>query len=149
MSITLSPAKSLSFSFVEEVLSESEPSIMLSRNLTDLEQMEGREDEASGWSDAFETEAVVLIDLPLTKEHHLRPHEIYAKQAQSSYALRKKNLGFRSSGQSASLKVHCMHNLVLLMVNLGTLACIEYPSMMFIPAMKRIMERRQPEKIPQ
>ena len=45
---------------------------MLSRNLTDLEQMKGREDEASGWPDAFETEAVVLIDLPLTKEHHLR-----------------------------------------------------------------------------
>ena len=76
MSITLSPAKSLSFSFVEEVLSEIEPSIMLSRNLTDLEQMEGREDEASGWPDAFETEAVVLIDLPLTKEHDLRPLEI-------------------------------------------------------------------------
>ena len=49
---------------------------MLSRNLTDLEQMKGREDEAFGWPDAFETEAVVLTDLPLTKEHHLRPLEI-------------------------------------------------------------------------
>ena len=74
MSITLSPAKSLSFSFIEEVLSEIEPSIMLSRNLTDLEQMEGN--EGSGWPDAFEAEAAVLIDLPLTKEHDLRPHEI-------------------------------------------------------------------------
>lgn len=49
---------------------------MLSRNLTDLEQMKGREDEAFGWPDAFETKAVVLTDLPLTKEHHLRPLEI-------------------------------------------------------------------------
>ena len=49
---------------------------MLSTSLTDLEQMKGREDEAFGWPDAFETEAVVLIDLPLTKEHHLQPLEI-------------------------------------------------------------------------
>ena len=42
-----------------------------------------------------------------------------------------------------------MRNVVLLMVNLGTLASIEYPSMMFMPAKKRIIERSQPEKIPQ
>ena len=71
LSMTLSTSKSLAFSFAEEVLYEIEPSIIRPRNLTGLEQMEGIEDEASGWSDAFETEDVVFIDLPLTKEHDL------------------------------------------------------------------------------
>ena len=36
-------------------------------------------------------------------------------------------------------------NVVLLAVTLGTLAFIEYSSMMFIPAKKRIIERQQPD----
>ena len=39
--MTLSPAKSLSVSSVEEFLSEMEPSIMRPRNLIGLESMEG------------------------------------------------------------------------------------------------------------
>ena len=37
---------------------------------------------------------------------------------------------------------------VLLAVNLGTLVCIEYSSMMLIPAKKRIIERVKPANIP-
>ena len=37
---------------------------------------------------------------------------------------------------------------VLLVVNFRALACIEYSSMMFIPAKKIIIERVQPAKIP-
>ena len=47
LSITLSPAESLSVSSVEGFLSEIEPSIMRSRNLIDLELMEGIEDNNS------------------------------------------------------------------------------------------------------
>ena len=39
-------------------------------------------------------------------------------------------------------------NAVLLVVTLGTLACIDYSSMMFIPAKKRTIERAKPAKIP-
>ena len=63
--MTLSPAKSLSVSSVEEFLSEIEPSIMRSRNLIGL--IEGIGDETSGWTDVFKTEkSVVFIDQPLT-----------------------------------------------------------------------------------
>ena len=67
LSMTLSPAKSLSVSSVEEFLSEIGPSIMQPRNLIGLEWLEGIGDDTSGWTDAFETEkCVVFIDLPLT-----------------------------------------------------------------------------------
>ena len=46
------------------------------------------------------------------------------------------------------MKARSNGNVVLLVVNLGTLVCIEYSSMMFIPAKKRIIERVQPAKIP-
>ena len=86
MSVTLSPAKSLSVSSVEEFLSEMEPTIMRPRNLIGLEQMEGMEEETSGWSNAFDTEkGVVFIDLSLTItiEHDLsalnsRPAQVRA-----------------------------------------------------------------------
>ena len=45
------------------------------------------------------------------------------------------------------MKACCKGNAVLLVVTLGTLVCIEYSSMMFIPAKKRIIERVQPAKI--
>ena len=45
------------------------------------------------------------------------------------------------------MKARSNGNVVLLVVNLGTLVCIEYSSMMFIPAKKRIIERVQPAKI--
>ena len=65
--MTLDPAKSLSFSSTEELLSEIEPSVMQPKNLIGLEWMEGIRDGTSGWTDAFETEkGVVFIDLPLT-----------------------------------------------------------------------------------
>ena len=67
LSMTLSPAKSLSVSSVEEFLSEIGPSIMQPRNLIGLEWLEGIGDDTSGWTDAFETEkGFVFIDLPLT-----------------------------------------------------------------------------------
>ena len=46
------------------------------------------------------------------------------------------------------MKAYSKSNEVLLVVNLGTLACIEYSSVMFIPAKKIIIEKVQPEKIP-
>ena len=49
--MTLNPAKSLSFSFAEEFLSEIEPSIMRPKNLIGLEWMEGIGDGTSGWAD--------------------------------------------------------------------------------------------------
>ena len=48
----------------------------------------------------------------------------------------------------SSMKPRSNRNVVLLVVNLGTLVCIEYSSVMFIPAQKRIIERMQPAKIP-
>ena len=67
LSMTLSPAKSLSVSSIEEFLSEYEPLIMRPRNLIGLGWTEGTGDEPSGWTDVFETEkGVVFIDLPLT-----------------------------------------------------------------------------------
>ena len=53
LSITLSPAKSLSVSSAEEFLSEIEPSIMRPRNLIGLEWIEGIRAETSGWTDVF------------------------------------------------------------------------------------------------
>ena len=50
LSMTLSPAKSLSVSSAEEFLSEIEPSIMWPRNLIGPEWIEGIEDETSCWS---------------------------------------------------------------------------------------------------
>ena len=72
--MTLSPAKILCVSSAGEFLSEIEPLIIQPRNFIDLEWMEGKEDETSAWSDAFETEkGVVLIDLALrmTIDHDL------------------------------------------------------------------------------
>ena len=43
------------------------------------------------------------------------------------------------------MKARIKGNVILLVVNLGTLAFIEYSSMMFIPAKKRIIERKQPD----
>ena len=61
--MTLSLAKSISVSSVEEFLSETELSFMSPRNLIGLEWMEGLDDETSGWCDAFETEkGVAFID---------------------------------------------------------------------------------------
>ena len=48
-----------------------------------------------------------------------------------------------------SMKAHSKGNSVLLVINLGTLTCKEYSSIMFIPAKKRIIERVQPANIPQ
>ena len=41
----------------------------------------------------------------------------------------------------------CSKDEVLLVVNLGTLSCIEYSSTMVIPVKKRIIKRVQPAKI--
>ena len=41
----------------------------------------------------------------------------------------------------SSMKARSKGNSVLLVVNLGTLTCKEYSSIMFIPAKKRIIER--------
>ena len=46
------------------------------------------------------------------------------------------------------MKARSKGNVVLLVVNLGTLVCIEYSIIMFIPAKKRIIERVQPTIIP-
>ena len=46
----------------------------------------------------------------------------------------------------SSMKASSKGNVVLLVVNLGILFCIEYSSMTFIPAKKRMIERVQPAK---
>ena len=141
-SMTLSPAKSLSVSSAEEFLSEIEPSIMQPRNLIGLEWIEGIGDETSGWTDVFETEkGVVFIDLTLTMtiEHDLSA--LHSRPAQVKAAMVV--IRFKSS-----MKARSKGNVVLLVVNLGTMVCIEYSSMLFIPAKKRITERVQPGKIP-
>ena len=152
--MTLNPAKSLSFSSAEEFLSEIEPSIMRPKNLIGLEWMEGIGDGTSGWTDAFETEkGVVFIDLPLTMtiEHDLsalnsRPAQVRAVMHQESKVWAPVTLvGIRLR---SSMKARSKGNVLLLVVNLGTLACTEYSRMMFIPAKKRIIERVQPAKIP-
>ena len=134
-SMTLSPAKSLSVSSAEEFLSEIEPSIIGPR-------IEGIGDETSGWTDVFETEkGVVFIDLTLTMtiEHDLSA--LHSRPAQVKAAMVV--IRFKSS-----MKARSKGNVVLLVVNLGTMVCIEYSSMLFIPAKKRITERVQPGKIP-
>ena len=103
----LNPAKRLSFSSAEEFLSETEPSIMLPRNLIGLEWMEGTGDGTSGWTDAFETEkGVAFIDQPLTMtiEHDLsalnsRPAQVRAvmhREEKVKFGLQKlwRTLGF-------------------------------------------------------
>ena len=154
LSITLSPAKSLSVSSTEEFLSEIEPSIMPPRNLIGLKLMEKIEDETSGWSDAVDTEkGFVFIVLPLimTIECDLsalnsRPAQVRAvthRESKISAPETVEDIRLRSS-----VKVRSKGNAVLLVVNLGTLPCTEYSSIMFIPAKKRIIERVQPAKIP-
>ena len=103
---------------------------------------------------AFETEkGVVFIDLPLTMttERDLsalnsRPAQVRAVMHRESKVWGRETLvGTRLR---SSMKASSKGNVVLLVVNLGTLACIEYSSMMFIPIKKRIIERVQPAKIP-
>ena len=152
--MTLNPAKSLSFSSAEEFLSEIEPLIMRPRNLIGLEWMEGIGDGTSGLTDAFETEkGVMFIDLPLTVtiEHDLsalnsRPAQVRAVMHRESKVWAPETLA--DIRLRSSMKGHSKANVVLLVVNFGTLACIEYSRMMFIPAKKRIIERVQPAKIP-
>ena len=48
----------------------------------------------------------------------------------------------------SSMKAHNKGNLVLLVVNIGTLTCKKYSSIMFILAKKRIIERVQSANIP-
>ena len=116
--------------------------------------MEGIEDETSGWSDAFDTEkGVVFIDLPLimTIERDLsalnsRPAQVRAVMHRESKVWAPETV--EDIRLRSSMKARSKGNAVLLVVNLGTLACTEYSSMMFIPAKKRIIERVQPAKIP-
>ena len=135
--MTLNPAKSLSFSSAEEFLSEIEPSIMRPRNLIGLEWMEGIGDGTSGWTDAFETEkGVVFIDLPLTMtiERDLaalnsRPAQVRAVMHRESKVWAPETLA--DIRLRSSMKARSKDNVVLLVVNLGSLACIEYSIMMF------------------
>ena len=46
------------------------------------------------------------------------------------------------------MKARSKGNVILRVVNLVTLACIEYSSRMFIPAKKIIIERVKPAKVP-
>ena len=59
--MTLIPTKVLSVSSAEKFLYEIESSIMQPINLIGLEWIERIEDENSGWSNAFETEKVVMF----------------------------------------------------------------------------------------
>ena len=63
MWITLSPAESLSVSFVERFLSEIEPLIMQPRNLIGLGWMEGIGDETSGWTVSWLPNRIFLLQV--------------------------------------------------------------------------------------
>ena len=64
--MTLSPAKSLSVSFVEKFLPEAEPLIMQPRNVIRLGWMEGIGDETSGWTVNWLPNRIFLLQV--TKE---------------------------------------------------------------------------------
>ena len=153
--MTLNPAKSLSFSSAEEFLSEIEPSIIRpKKNLIGLERMEGIGDGTSGWTDAFETEkCVVFIDLPLTMTIECDLSALNSRPAQVRAVMQRESKVWAPETLvdirlRSSMKARSKGNVVLLVVNLGTLACIEYSRMMFTPSKKRIIERVQPAKIP-
>ena len=127
---------------------------MLPRNLISQESKEGMEDETLGWSDAFETgKGAVFIDLTLkiTIERDLRALHSRLAQVRGVMHLRSRvwvsetveDIRLRSS-----VKARSKDNAVLLVVNLETLTCIEYFSLMFISAKKIIIERVQPATIP-
>ena len=152
--MTLNPVQSLSFSSAEEFLSEIEPSIMRPKNLIGLEWMKGIGDGTSGWTDAFETEkGVVFIDLPLTMTIERDLSALNSKPAQVRAAMHRESKVWAPDTLvdirlRSSMKACSKGNVVLLVINLGTLSCIEYSRMMVIPAKKRIIERVQPAKIP-
>ena len=152
--MTLNPAQSLSFSSAEEFLSEIEPSIMRPKNLIGLEWMEGIGDGTSGWTQAFEAEkGAVFIDLSLTMTIERDLSALKSKPAQVRAVMHQESKVWAPDTLvdirlRSSMKARSKGNVVLLVVNLGTLACIEYSRVMFIPAKKRIIERVQPAKIP-
>ena len=152
--MTLNPAKSLSFSSAENFLSAIEPSIMRPRNLIGLEWMEGIGDGTSGWTDAFETEnGVLFIDLPLTMAIDRDLSALNSRPAQVRAVMHRESKVWSPEALAdirlrSSIKACSKGNVVLLVVNLGTLACTEYSRMIFIPAKKRIIEKVQPAKIP-
>ena len=116
--------------------------------------MEGMEDEDSGWSVAFETEkGVEFMDLPLimTIEGDLsalssRPAQVRAVVQRESKVWAPETVAdirLRSSVEALS-----KGSLASLLVNLGTLTCKEYASVILILAKKRIIERVQRANIP-
>ena len=142
--MTLNPAKRLSFSSAEEFLSEIEPSIMRPKNLIGLEWMEGIGDGTSGWTDAFETEkGVVFIDLPLTMTTERDLSALNPRPAQVRAVMHRESKVWASDTLvdirlRSSMKARSKGNVVLLAVDLGTLACIEYSRMMFIQPRKEL-----------
>ena len=107
-----------------------------------------------GLIDAFETEkGVVFIDLPLTMTIERDLSALNSRPAQVRAVMHRESKVWAPNilvdiRLRSSMKARSKGNVVLLVVNLGTLACIEYSRMMFIPAKKRITERVQPAKIP-
>ena len=105
-------------------------------------------------SDAFETvEGVVLIDLPLTMtiERDLsalnsRPAQVRAVMHRESKVWAPETLA--DIRLRSSMKARSKGNVVLVVVNLGSLAYIEYSIMMFIPAKKGIIESVSQQKFP-
>ena len=116
--------------------------------------MEGIGDGTSGWTDAFEIEkGVFFIDLPLTMTIDRDLSALNSRLAQVRAVMHQERKVWAPETLAdirfmSSMQAHSKGNVVLLVVNLGTLACIEYSRMMFIPAKKRIIERAQPTKIP-
>ena len=127
---------------------------MRPRNLIGLQWMERMRDGTSGWTDAFETEkGVAFIDLPLTMTTERDLSALNSRPAQVRAVMHRESKVWAPETLTdirlrSSMKARSKGNVVLLVVNLGTLACIEYSKMMFIPAKKRIIERVQPAKIP-
>ena len=109
--------------------------------------MEGIEDETSGWSDAFDTDkGVAFIDLPLAMTIEFNFSALNFRLAHVRAVIHRESKIWAPENVDdirlwSSMKVRNKGSAVLLPVNLGPLACIEYSSMMFIPAKKRIMER--------
>ena len=114
---------------------------------SDWPRVEAIEDETSGWSDAFETKKeVVIIDLTLIMT---TKHDLSALICQVRAVMRQECKVWAPETVddirlTSSMKVRSKGNMVFLVVNLESLACNEYSSMMFIPVQKRITDRVQP-----
>ena len=97
--------------------------------------------------------SVEFMDLPLTMITEPDLSALNSKPGQVRAVVHQESTVWASETMedirlTSSMKADSKGNLALLVVNLRTLTCKEYCSIMFIPAKKRIIERVQLVNIP-